>query len=338
LARSMPRFLIVRFSSIGDIVLTTPVIRCLKKQMPGCEVHFLTKKNFVNVISGNPYIDKVYAIEKHVDEVTAELRKNKYDVIIDLHNNIRTWSLKRKLGRKSVTFKKLNFEKWLMVNLKINRLPGKHIVDRYFDAVKSLNVKYDGQGLDYYISPQLEVTPEELPTSHRNGFVAIVTGAKHHTKIFPPAKIAELIRKIRYPVVLLGGKEDADRADEIISLCGEEFALMIYNGCGIFSLDQSASIVKQAKAVVTNDTGLMHIAAAFNKNIISVWGNTIPEFGMTPFLSSAFTSASIISEVKGLNCRPCSKIGYAKCPRGHFKCMLDQDVDLMISQLRELVN
>lgn len=333
LARSMSRFLIVRFSSIGDIVLTTPVIRCLKEQVPGCEVHFLTKKNFINVISGNPYIDKIYTIDKNIDEVIPELRKNKYDVVIDLHNNIRTRMLKLKLGRKSLTFNKLNFQKWLMVSLKINLLPDKHIVHRYFDTVKPLNVKYDGKGLNYYISPGLEVEPEELPLIHRNGFVAIVVGAKHNTKIFPSSKIVEFIQKTNYPVVLLGGKEDCNRADEIIDLLGEQHAKRIYNGCGIFSLDQSASIVKQAKFVIANDTGLMHIAAAFNKNIISIWGNTIPQFGMYPFLPDQSSSVNFISEVKGLNCRPCSKIGFDKCPKGHFKCMMEQDVQVLISQL-----
>lgn len=324
----MPRYLIVRFSSIGDIVLTTPVIRCLKEQVPGAEIHYLTKKSFADVLKGNPYVDKLFTINHDINEVVDELKENKYDAVIDLHNNLRTRILKWKLQRKSYTFNKLNIEKWLMVNLKINHLPEKHIVDRYFESVKDL-VKYDGKGLSYFISADQEVKTEELPTSHRNGYVAIVIGAKHTTKIFPAVKVAELIQKLNQPVVLLGGKEDVTRAEEITDKAGNAVSRFIYNGCGKYSLQQSASLVKQSRLVITNDTGLMHIAAAFNKNIVSIWGNTIPEFGMYPFLPTGSSSLNIKSEVKNLNCRPCSKIGYDKCPKGHFKCMMEQDVNLI---------
>jgi lipopolysaccharide heptosyltransferase II len=333
----MPRYLILRFSSIGDIVLTTPVIRCLKEQVPGCEIHFLTKKTFAGVLSGNPYIDKLITITKDVSEVMDELQTNNYDAVIDLHNNIRTFLLKRKLKRKAYTFQKLNIEKWLMVNLKVNKLPEKHIVHRYFEALSDL-IKYDGNGLNYYISPENEMSSDQLPASHRNGYIAIVIGAKHATKMLPVDKVAELIVKLKRPVVLIGGKEDEMRAEEIVDKTGNGFSDYIYNGCGKYSLQQSASIVKQAKLVITNDTGLMHIAAAFNKNIISIWGNTIPAFGMTPFLPDASTAKNYISEVKNLNCRPCSKIGFNKCPKGHFKCMNEQDLEKIISQLANLEN
>jgi ADP-heptose:LPS heptosyltransferase len=332
----MQRFLIVRFSSIGDIVLTTPVVRCLKQQVKNCEVHYLTKKSFAPVLQHNPYVDKLFSINKDVDEVLQELKKNKYDLIIDLHHNLRTFQLKRKLSVPSVSFNKLNLEKWLMVNFKINRLPDQHIVHRYFKTVEKLNVKYDGKGLDYFIPKEEEVPQEKLTVSHRSGYIAIVIGAKHATKQFPAEKTAELITKLAQPVILLGGKEDAALADRIITLCDEQHKSYIYNACGLYSLNQSASIVKNAKLVVTNDTGLMHIAAAFNKNIISIWGNTIPEFGMTPFQPDGSRSINAISEIKNLYCRPCSKIGYEKCPKGHFKCMLEQDVEKIIGQFENL--
>lgn len=320
----MPRYLIVRFSSIGDIVLTTPIIRCLKQQVPGCEVHYLTKKSFAGVLAGNPYIDQIYTIDKDISEVLPELHRNEYDQVIDLHHNLRTMMLKRKLKTDASSFNKLNLEKWLMVNLKINKLPKHHIVDRYFETVKELNVKYDGKGLDYFIDPKDEIQAGYLPIAHQNGYVAIVIGAKHLTKVYPASKVAEVIRHLNQPVVLIGGKEDVSRGEEIISLSSNTD--YIYNACGKYSLAQSASLVKNAKLVITNDTGFMHIAAAFNRNIVSVWGNTIPEFGMTPFLPEGSSSMNIILEVKNLNCRPCSKIGYDKCPKGHFKCMMENNV------------
>jgi heptosyltransferase-2 len=131
----------------------------------------------------------------------------------------------------------------------------------------------------------------------------------------------ELVQKIDGAVVLLGGKEDADSGEKIRSADPER----IFNACGKFNLNQSASLVKQASRIISHDTGLMHIAAAFNKPMVSVWGNTIPGFGMYPY--TGHREFAMMAEVKGLTCRPCSKIGYDHCPRGHFKCMEEQDLD-----------
>src|SRR5690242_18820619 len=135
----MPKFLILRFSSIGDTVLTSPVVRCLKQQVPDAEVHYATKKNFAAVIEHNPFIDKKFYLEENLSGLISELKKEKYDYIIDLHNNLRTLQIKIQLGVKSYAFHKLNFQKWLMVNFKINRLPSVHIVDRYMETVKPFN-------------------------------------------------------------------------------------------------------------------------------------------------------------------------------------------------------
>src|SRR5437868_7515395 len=143
----MPKFLILRFSSIGDIVLTTPVIRCLKKQVKGAEVHYALKKSFADTLAHHPYVDKKFFLEDDLSALISELKKEKYDYIIDLHHNQRTFWIKQRLGVTSFSFSKLNLEKWLLVNLKINRLPGVSIVDRYMKTVESFGVKNDGQGL-----------------------------------------------------------------------------------------------------------------------------------------------------------------------------------------------
>jgi ADP-heptose:LPS heptosyltransferase len=323
------KILVIRFSSIGDIVLTTPVVRCLKQQL-GADVHFLTKSNFEKILSSNPYIDRVFSIEKKVSEVIESLKAEGYDAVIDLHGNLRSLQVKFALSVRSYTFDKLNFEKWIMTNLKINRLPNSHIVDRYLKTVEPLGVKNDGNGLDFFIPKQDEIDVmsdvrcqmSESKTGHSSfsnnhpsvKFVAFVIGAAHATKRLPTEKIIEICDKIDRPIFLLGGKEDAERGNII---CAKSKSHVV-NLCGKLNLNQSASIVQQAEKVVTHDTGLMHIAAAFGKDIVSVWGNTIPEFGMTPYLPSA---NSQIIEVKDLSCRPCSKIGHDQCPKGHFKCM-----------------
>jgi ADP-heptose:LPS heptosyltransferase len=306
------RILIIRFSSIGDIVLTTPVIRCLKQQLTSVEIHYLTKSIFKTVLENNPYIDKLHFLDSRLSDRIKELKNERFDCVIDLHHNLRTLIIKRKLGVKASSFDKLNWQKWLLVNLKVNKMPNVHIVERYLETVKFLGVCNDGKGLDYFLAKQYSLE-DLLPTTHQN-YVGLVIGAQHATKRLPNNKLKEICKNIQKPIVLLGGKEDIERGEDIAN--GNNHVI---NGCGKFSLDQSAFLVKMAASIITHDTGLMHIAAAFNKPIVSIWGNTVPEFGMYPYQVDKLT----ILEVKGLACRPCSKIGYQKCPKGHFKCMND---------------
>ena len=323
----MPKFLLVRFSSIGDIVLTSPVVRCLKQQVKDAEVHFLTKKSFATVIENNPFIDRKIYLDGDLSALYSALEKEKYDFLIDLHHNLRTLRLKRKLGVPSVSFDKLNLEKWLLVNFKINRLPAVHIVDRYMNTVKSFGVVNDGKGLDYFVGTDAQM-PVGLPAGYENGYIAFVIGAKHNTKKLPEEKIIDICRKVHKPVVLLGGPEDRAAGDQIVSafLPANGSGQHVFNACGLYSLNESAILIKESEKVITHDTGLMHIAAAFKKEIISVWGNTVPEFGMYPYYGD-FEIRNQKFEIEKLPCRPCSKIGFEKCPKGHFKCMLLQDTD-----------
>lgn len=338
------KILIIRFSSIGDIVLTTPVIRCLKEQL-GAEVHFLCKKSYKSVLAANPYLDRIFTIEKKVSEVLPELKREQYNYIIDLHNNLRSSLVKLSLRKKNLVFDKINFQKWLMVKFKINRLPERHIVDRYMDTVEPLGVQNDHKGLDYFIPKQDQINPSTLyppPSSfyplpstlyslptNQAPFIAFAIGAAHQTKRLPEEKIITICQNIKLPIVLLGGPGEKEEGGRIAAAAGTH----VINGCGEFTLNQSASVVRQAWKVITHDTGMMHIAAAFHKDIISVWGNTIPEFGMYPYLPTEQGSNKPI-EVKGLPCRPCSKIGYQTCPKGHFDCMKGVDVGWVVDLLK----
>ena len=312
------KYLIIRFSSIGDIVLTTPVVRNLKQQCEGAEVHFLTKHQYKDILENNPYVDKVHTLDKSFDEMILNLRREHFHYVIDLHRNLRTSRVKLRLQTVSFSFDKLNFEKWLMVNFKKNKLPDLHIVDRYLATVNAFIDENDRKGLDYFIPPADEVDINSLPENFWKSYVAFAIGAQHGTKRLPDEKIISICKKINHPIILLGDKNDKVVAEKIEKAVGEN----IYNACGIYNLNQSASLVRQARLIISHDTGLMHIGAAFKKQIISVWGNTIPEFGMYPYLSG---EGSEILEVKGLKCRPCTKIGFDKCPKKHFKCMMDID-------------
>lgn len=302
-------------------MLTSPVIRCLKKQVEGAEIHYVTKGAFKDVLKANPYIDKLWLYKNNMNELSLQLNREKYDHIIDLHNSLRSGILKRKLKLPSVTVNKINWQKWVMVNLKINRLPDRHIVDRYMDTLHFFDVKNDKEGLDYFLDEEDHKLPPDIQSSLPERFLCLVIGAKHFTKKAPPEKLAEICDKLEIPVLILGGTEDEHAAGRLMELSSHTKML---NLCGKLTLNQSAFMVKKAQLVISHDTGLMHIAAAFKKKILSIWGNTIPEFGMYPYMPDKH---SCIFEVTGLSCRPCSKIGFSKCPKKHFRCMMDHDAE-----------
>lgn len=322
------KILIIRFSSIGDIVLTSPVVRCIHEQIAGVEIHYLTKFAYRDIIASNPYITRKIYVKEDLANVLKELKKERYDFILDLHNSMRSFLVRLYLGRPSDVVNKLNIEKWLYVNFKWKVLPDIHIVDRYLEPVRKLRVLNDGKGLDYFIPAADYVSADQLPLTHLHGYVALVIGARHATKKLPLWKLQRLCSLLPLPVILIGGPEDA--AEGLILSAADP--LKIYNGCGKYSLNQSASLVKQSKYVITHDTGFMHIAAAFKKKIISIWGSTVPEFGMYPYFGSGHMEPGIV-ENKELNCRPCSKIGFEKCPKGHFNCMnqLEEERIILIS-------
>ncbi len=327
------KILIVRFSSIGDLVLTTPVIRCLKQQT-NAEIHFLSFNRFKAVLENNPYIDRFITVNRSIREVVKELRNEKYDLVVDLHRNIRTISLKLRLLRPSVSFPKLNLRKYLLVRLRINLMPPLHIVDRYMSTLKKLEVKYDNKGLDYFLPDEGLHEADSIMENYPDGFAAIVIGGRYFTKIYPEDLVTELILKTEYPVILLGGVEDFERGETILkSSSGKE----VLNACGKFALNESASIISKATVVITNDTGLMHIAAAFHRKIISIWGNTVPALGMTPFMPADLTHYSRIIEAQNVSCRPCSKLGFGKCPKSHFKCMREIRPEVIEFVMNEMI-
>src|SRR5680860_914502 len=197
------KFLIIRFSSIGDIVLTSPIIRCLKTQVKNVEIHFVTKQKYECILNSNPNIDKVHIYDENLTELIQEFKAEQFDYIIDLHHNFRSGRIKRKLKATSYSVNKLNWKKMLLIRFKMNRLPKKHIVDRYFETLSLLDVKNDGQGLDFFIPENKEFMKNELPVPFQNGYVAFVIAGTYQTKKFPVEKVSEVCQKLDYPVILL---------------------------------------------------------------------------------------------------------------------------------------
>jgi ADP-heptose:LPS heptosyltransferase len=324
------KVLVVRFSSIGDIVLTTPVLRSLKDQLSGVEVHFLTKRSFAGTLELNPDIDRLFTIDESINECLEDLKRQSYAHVIDLHNNIRTSTLALKLGVPVTRFPKYNVKKWLYVRFKIDKLPNVHIVDRYFKTVEKLGVQDRGYAVSFPLGDDDMVDLNEHQIE-QGKYVCIAVGARFATKQIPVKSLVKIIDSMESRVVLLGGNGDVDRSTEVLR--SVQHPEDVVDLTGRLSLRQSASVVQRCDKLLTGDTGLMHIASAFDVQIESVWGNTTPKLGMYPYRPKNADSF-FIHEVEGLDCRPCSKIGFEKCPKGHFKCMNDQNLDKIVSRLK----
>jgi heptosyltransferase-2 len=322
---AIKKILVIRLSSIGDIVLTTPLLRHLNTACPEAQLDYCTKLPFVSLLASNPRIAAIFTTEL--------LPSGSYDLVVDLQNNFRSRAIVRSLqAGRIVHYSKGNWKKWLLVHFKLN-LNGKYrsVVDRYLHSLKKVGISGDRLGCELY------------PSLHEKGFaapflkgggktLAICFGAKHFTKRYPPKQFATLIshllNKKPLQLLLLGGTEDAPYATEILNILPDRFQSMVTNLAGRSSLMQSAAILERCDAVLCNDTGLMHIASAFGKKLFVLFGSSSAAFGFLPY----HTQYDLF-EVKGLSCRPCSHIGLDRCPKGHFRCMNDHSPALIAEQI-----
>ena len=320
------KILVLQLTSIGDVVLTTPVVRCLKQQIPNVDVHYCTKQAYQSIVEYNPYIAQGHYADGNLYRLIRKLRAEQFDFVVDLQNTFVTDLIKVALGVRSYSIEKQPMRQWLYVRWKVNALSDQHIVDRYMTTVQALGVENDGRGLDYFIPYKDEVEMDWLPETHQRDFVAYAIGGQSQTRRLPVLRMIELCLKINYPIVLLGDKVDRMAGDQIVRAIGER---QIYNACGHYNLNQSASLLQRARVVFSHDTGLMHIAAAFRKKVYSIWGSTTPQFGFYPY-----KTPHVRLETPSLGCRPCTSTGFDNCPMKHFKCMNNLPFDFEVKELR----
>ena len=302
---------------MGDLIVTTPIYRVLHEQL-AAEVHLVTKPAFAPVVAHNPYLARLISYREGIG---AELAREGYDLVVDLHGSIRSHLLRGRLGVPTVGFRKRNLEKSLLPR-GIDWLGGEHLLDRYFYALRHLGVRDDGRGLDYAVQPAEAAAARAQTAAVGGDYVAVVLGATHFTKRMPAPLVAEAIRGLDRPVVLLGGADVTALAREVEALLAPPARVL--NLCARLPLRDSIAVLAAAAGVIAGDTGLMHVAAALRRPMVVVWGNTAPAIGMYPWYPRAERRPWAGAEVLGLDCRPCSRIGYAACPRGHFRCMRDQ--------------
>lgn len=303
---------------MGDIVLTTPVIRALNQQLKA-KIDFLTKPQYVSLLESNTYINRIFSLNDKVDF----LQKNKYDYVVDLQNNLRSWQIRSKIQTKSFVFNKKSLRRYLLIYFGIDLLKN-HVVDRYFATVASLNVVNDNQGLDFNVSSSVK---PEFNTSQ--SYIAWCIGGTHNPKKLSAKQITQVVSKLKIPVVLLGGNNDLDIAKEIINN-GE--CKSVYNFCGKLSVQESSYLIKESKMLLTNDTGMMHIASALKMPIISFWGCTKPSLGFTPYM----TDPSSIKIISKRSAKPCSKHG-KHCKYGKNGCIKEIDPQLIYDSVLSLL-
>ncbi len=307
-----PSFLIIRLSAIGDIILTTPLIRQLRAAYPHSKIDFLTKPTFKPLLDNSPHLDHVYSL----DQFTPA----SYSYVIDLQNNFKSRKLAAGLSDEIYRYRKENWRKFLLVHFKIDVLKEcLPVAERYKKELKDLKIKDDDKGCELFLSDQDRCYVSEI-LSTESKYLAVCFGATHFTKRYPLERFISVLKLIlaenNLNLVLLGGKDEMDAASEIMQALDNP--LRVLNFTGKTTLMQSAAFQQACDCVLTNDTGLMHMASAFEKNIVAIFGSTVQAFGFAPYRTPA-----MIIEVDGLKCRPCSHIGRSKCPKKHFKCMLD---------------
>ena len=331
------RFLIIRLSSIGDIILTTPLVRALRKAYPNSLIDYLVKEEFLDLLQNNPHIDNVYTFNprnglKEILRWRKKIKSNEYTSILDLHRSIRSILMTIWLGR--VELGKLNknlFKRIVLVKLGINLYKSiVPVTQRYFDAAKRLDLVDDGLGTELFHDGKI---PTKITNSSENkNFIVMAPGAGYFTKRWLPeyfAKLADkLIDKYNAEVYLIGSSADRKICSEIRKSMNN----YVHDLSGNFSILETSAIIDASDALITNDTGMMHVAVSQKKPVLAFFGSTTEELGFFPY-----GQKYKVLENKDLNCRPCSHVGRDKCPKRHFKCMKEISPELAYNSIINLM-
>ena len=339
--------LVIRFSSIGDIVLSTPLLRVLRTRYPNGQIDYVTRAEYAELVKSNQNLNHTYEFDasegfEGLRILKKKIKDQRYDLIVDIHDSLRSKYLRSLHGPQVAVVNKRVMQRSMLVNFKKNVykevIP---VADRYIEAVKDLGIINDGKGLELHIPDEtLFGVSGKLATLKLNQYekvIGLCPGARHFTKRWPPERFARVgaacAQKAGSKILLFGGTEDETICNQICldinSQAGSERASSF---CGHLGLLETAAAMQYCDVVITNDTGLMHIATAMHRKIIAIFGSTVREFGFFPHDPEA-----VVLEETGLDCRPCSHIGRSKCPEKHFKCMLDIQPDEVYSRAKALL-
>lgn len=326
--------LVIRFSSAGDILLTSLFLRALRKRFPDGEITFLTKRSFAPLVQHSPHINHVLTIDDgatlgQARALRRRLMAENYDVVFDLHNSLRSRVIRFGLGKAKAVFRKPSLRKWLLVRFKVNLLrPIIPIPERYLAVGKAYGLENDGNGLEFFIGPNNRPLPDELP----GPLIALAPGARHVTKRWPADRFAALGKELLGgdggTIILLGGPDEIEACRQVETMIEGN----VLNLAGRTTLPEAAAAIDRCALVVCNDSALAHVAAARNVPVITIFGSTVQEFGFAPYSDKA-----VVVQNEGLPCRPCTTIGRAECPKGHFKCMNEVEPEELLQKIAAIL-
>jgi heptosyltransferase-2 len=328
------RVLCVRFSSIGDVLLTTPLVRALHRRHPDAELYFVTKRAMAPLVVENPNLNKVIELEpgERITDLARRLRTLRPTHGLDLHGSLRSAALRLLVPCQWSGYSKRKVSRTALIAAKIN-IYGKHVPvpERYFEALRALDVRPDGGPPEFFLAP---ATRERIARwlaergLDRQPFAALAPGAAHATKRWPTRHwraLAEQLRTLGYGLVALGGADDRQLAKEL----GPPPA--IHNAAGEFSLQETGACLARAAVLVSGDTGVMHMATGVGTRVVALFGPTVELFGFYPYASRA----EVLE--RDLSCRPCSAMGSARCPLGHHRCLEEIFPDQVAAAVQRLV-
>lgn len=303
----MKKILIIRFSSLGDIILSFPLINALKKEYPESEIHYLTKSVYKTILELNPAISKIILFNgQPLGELKSEIKNDGYDLVLDIHKNFRSILLTLFSGLNVKRYRKDTIKKFLLVKFKINLF--KKIIPVYKKYIKAVGEEFTKK-FSHYTATELEF---DRTRKYDFNYIVIAPSSKHFTKTYPKEKFVNYIKASSFKIILVGDESTKDK-----EICDQiENETNAINLCGRLSYNELANIIFNSEYVVTNDSAILHFSEMLGKNVKAIFGSTVKEFGFFPQLEN-----SLVIENKNLKCRPCTHIGLPACPLGHFKCM-----------------
>jgi heptosyltransferase-2 len=346
---NISKILIIRFSSIGDIVLASPLIRSLRNKYPDAQIDFIVRKEYSDLIKFNPYLTNIIEFDinkgfKELKELATKINTRAYEIVLDIQNNFRSGFLRRKSKTKNISvINKRVIPRFLLTNFKINLYRDYvSVADRYLETAKELGITPDGKGLDVNtpddILSFIEKKLSNYNLSKKDFIIGVAPSAKHYTKKWLPERyeelIVHLIQEYKTRILVFGGKDDKPETNIIVEnvnkIVGNQ---AVINFTGELSLLENTAMFDYCNAIITNDTGLMHLAAARKRKIVAIFGPTVKEFGFFPY-----GTENIVVENNNLKCRPCSYHGTNVCPPKHFKCMKDITTDMVYYSIKHILN
>ena len=305
------KILVIRLSSLGDIILSFPLLKNLKENYPEAELHFLTKEIYKDVILMNNSVDKILILKESLNDTRKEIAESDYDLIVDIHKNMKSIYVSAYNGRKIKRYRKDNFRKFLLVKFKIDLY--KNVIPVYRKYLNTVSEYFDLDQNTFSVS-ELSFKKEKVIEGN---YIVIAPSSRHFTKTYPKEKFVSYINNLReksdVKFILAGDNSEKDK-----SICRyiSENCEYVTDLCGKLSIDELAGVLFYSNEIITNDSSILHFSEALGRNVTAIFGCTVKQFGFFPQLKD-----SKVFEINGLKCRPCTHIGKDKCPEGHFNCM-----------------